>query len=121
LGFVFTCDDGSAAIGVVVFVTESLGFWYYNNTLNKLTKADNNTQYYVYDYQGSRVRTVIESNQQTQSQRDYLPALDISINQAKQQSTTLHIGLLLGWIVRVCCQSPLFAWCERWVKLLPVS
>jgi RHS repeat-associated protein len=66
--------------------------WYYNNTLNKLTKADNNTQYYVYDYQGSRVRTVIESNQQTQSQRDYLPALDISINQAKQQSTTLHIG-----------------------------
>jgi hypothetical protein len=39
--------------------------WYYNNTLNKLTKADNNTQYYVYDYQGSRVRTVIESNQQT--------------------------------------------------------
>jgi hypothetical protein len=26
LGFVFTCDDGSAAIGVVVFVTESLGF-----------------------------------------------------------------------------------------------
>jgi hypothetical protein len=26
--------------------------WYYNNTLNKLTKAGNNTQYYVYDYQG---------------------------------------------------------------------
>jgi insecticidal toxin complex protein TccC len=24
--------------------------------------------------------------------RDYLPSLDISINQAKQQSTTLHIG-----------------------------
>jgi insecticidal toxin complex protein TccC len=22
--------------------------WYYNNTLNKLTKAGNNTQYYVY-------------------------------------------------------------------------
>jgi insecticidal toxin complex protein TccC len=35
---------------------------------------------------------VIESGQQTQSQRDYLPALDISINQAKQQSKTLHIG-----------------------------
>jgi hypothetical protein len=32
------------------------------------------------------------ANQQTQSQIDYLPALDISINQAKQQSTTLHIG-----------------------------
>ena len=66
--------------------------WYYNNTLNKLTKADKTTQYNVYDYQGNRVRTVIESNQQTQSQRDYLPALDISINQAKQQSRTLHIG-----------------------------
>ncbi|CAC9447743.1 insecticidal toxin complex protein [uncultured Gammaproteobacteria bacterium] len=68
--------------------------WYYNNTLNKLTKADksNTTQYYVYDYQGNRVRTVIESNHQVQSQRDYLPSLDLSINQAKQQSSTLHIG-----------------------------
>ncbi|VVH54936.1 hypothetical protein BSPCLSOX_1383, partial [uncultured Gammaproteobacteria bacterium] len=68
--------------------------WYYNNTLNKLTKADksNTTQYYVYDYQGKRVRTVTESNQQVQSQRDYLPALDISTNQTKQQSSTLHIG-----------------------------
>ncbi|VVM27430.1 hypothetical protein BSPWISOXPB_10402 [uncultured Gammaproteobacteria bacterium] len=68
--------------------------WHYNNTLNKLTKADksNTTQYYVYDYQGRRVRTVVESNHQVQSQRDYLPALDISINQAKQQSATLHIG-----------------------------
>jgi hypothetical protein len=26
LGFVFTCDDGSATIGVVMFVTKSLGF-----------------------------------------------------------------------------------------------
>jgi hypothetical protein len=26
LGFVFTSDEGSATIGVVVFVTESLGF-----------------------------------------------------------------------------------------------
>jgi hypothetical protein len=26
LNFVFTCNDGSATIGVVVFVTESLGF-----------------------------------------------------------------------------------------------
>ncbi len=68
--------------------------WYYNNTLNKLTKADkpNTTQYYVYDYQGKRVRTVTKSNHQVQSQRDYLPALDISINQTKQQSTILHIG-----------------------------
>jgi RHS repeat-associated protein len=68
--------------------------WHYNNTLNKLTKADkpNTTQYYVYDYQGNRVRTVIESSHQVQSQRDYLPALDLSINQTKQQSTTLHIG-----------------------------
>jgi insecticidal toxin complex protein TccC len=29
--------------------------WYYNNTLNKLTKADKTTQYNVYDYQGNRV------------------------------------------------------------------
>ncbi|VVH60032.1 Putative insecticidal toxin complex [uncultured Gammaproteobacteria bacterium] len=68
--------------------------WYYNNTLNKLNKADkpNTTQYYVYDYQGNRVRSVIESDHQVQSQRDYLPSLDISTNQAKQQSSTLHIG-----------------------------
>jgi RHS repeat-associated protein len=68
--------------------------WHYNNTLNKLTKADkpNTIQYYVYDYQDKRVRTVTESNHQVQSQRDYLPSLDISINQAKQQSSTLHIG-----------------------------
>ncbi|CAC9536018.1 hypothetical protein [uncultured Gammaproteobacteria bacterium] len=68
--------------------------WHYNNTLNKLTKADkpNTTEYYVYDYQGKRVRTVVESNNQTQSQRDYLPSLDLATNQAKQQSSTLHIG-----------------------------
>jgi hypothetical protein len=42
--------------------------------------------------QGRRVRTVIESDQKTQSQRDYLPSLDLSTNQAKQQSTPLHIG-----------------------------
>jgi RHS repeat-associated protein len=68
--------------------------WHYNNTLNKLTKANkpNTIQHYVYDYQGKRVRTVIESNQQVQSQRDYLPLLDISTNQAKQQSKNLHIG-----------------------------
>jgi heterodisulfide reductase subunit C len=70
LGFVFASDD------------------------DKLTKADksNTTQYYVYDYQGKRVRTVVESNNQLQSQRDYLPLLDISSNQAKQQNNTLHIG-----------------------------
>ncbi|CAC9466786.1 hypothetical protein [uncultured Gammaproteobacteria bacterium] len=70
--------------------------WHYNNTLNQLTKTDksNTTQYYVYDYQGKRVRTATatESNQQVQSQRDYPPSLDLSINQAKQQSSTLHIG-----------------------------
>ena len=68
--------------------------WHYNNTLNQLTKTDksNTTEYYIYDYQGNRVRTVIESNNQAQSQRDYLPSLDISINEAKQQSSTLHIG-----------------------------
>ena len=69
--------------------------WHYNNTLNKLTKANksNTIQYYVYNYQGKRVRTVTESNQQVQSQRDYLPSLDLfSTNQAKQQNSTLHIG-----------------------------
>jgi RHS repeat-associated protein len=68
--------------------------WHYNNTLNQLTKANkNNTvEYYVYDYQGNRVRSVVESNNQAQSQRDYLPSLDLSTNQTKQQSTTLHIG-----------------------------
>jgi hypothetical protein len=36
--------------------------WYYNNTLNQVTKADksNTTQYYVYNYRGRRVRTVID-------------------------------------------------------------
>jgi hypothetical protein len=46
----------------------------------------------IYDYQGRRVRTVTESNHQVQSQRNYLLSLDISTNQAKQQSRTLHIG-----------------------------
>ena len=68
--------------------------WHYNNILNQLTKTDksNTTQYYVYEYQGNRVRTVIESDHQVQSQRNYLPALDLSTNQTKQQITTLHIG-----------------------------
>jgi uncharacterized protein RhaS with RHS repeats len=57
--------------------------WHYNNTLNQLTKADSNTtQYYIYDHQGNRVRTVTESNPR----------------------------LLFGWMVRVCCQVLLFAW-----------
>jgi hypothetical protein len=40
--------------------------WHYNNSLNQLSKPDksNTTQYYVYDYQGNRVRTVVESNNQ---------------------------------------------------------
>ncbi|VVH60053.1 hypothetical protein BSPCLSOX_2553 [uncultured Gammaproteobacteria bacterium] len=68
--------------------------WHYNNTLNQITKADksNTTEYYVYDYQDNRVRSVVESNNQVQSQRDYLPLLDTSTNQAKQQTNTLHIG-----------------------------
>jgi hypothetical protein len=35
--------------------------WHYNNTLNKLTKANksNTIQYYVYNYQGKRVRTQV--------------------------------------------------------------
>jgi hypothetical protein len=43
--------------------------WHYNNTLNKLTKADkpNTIQYYVYDYQDKRVRTVTESNPPAES------------------------------------------------------
>jgi insecticidal toxin complex protein TccC len=68
--------------------------WHYNNTLNQLIKPDkNNTiEYYIYDYQGNRVRTVVESDHQVQSQRDYLPLLDISTNEVKQQTSTLHIG-----------------------------
>jgi hypothetical protein len=44
------------------------------------TKADkpNTTQYYVYDYQGKRVRTVTKSNHQVQSQRDYLPGITLT-------------------------------------------
>jgi hypothetical protein len=50
--------------------------------LNQLTKANKNNiiEYYVYDYQGNRARTVVESDHQAQSKRDYLPSLDISIN-----------------------------------------
>ncbi|AYQ56624.1 hypothetical protein MS2017_0904 [Bathymodiolus thermophilus thioautotrophic gill symbiont] len=62
--------------------------WHYNNTLSKLTKQNKTTEYYVYDHQGNRVRTVIEVNNQIQSQRNYLPSLDISTN----QTNTLHIG-----------------------------
>ncbi|MBA5248952.1 MAG: RHS repeat-associated core domain-containing protein [Gammaproteobacteria bacterium] len=66
--------------------------WHYNNSLNKLTKKDKNTtEYYVYDHQNRRVRTVLESNQQRQNQRDYLPSLDISTNEDKQPTNTLHI------------------------------
>ncbi|CAB5505944.1 RHS repeat domain-containing protein [Bathymodiolus thermophilus thioautotrophic gill symbiont] len=67
--------------------------WHYNNTLNKLTKQDkaNTIEYYTYDHQGNRVRTVIEANNQIQSQRNYLPSLGISTNQTKQ-TNTLHIG-----------------------------
>jgi hypothetical protein len=54
----------------------------------------NTTQYYVYDYQDNRVRSVAESDHQVQSQIDYLPSLDLSTNQAKQQtSTLLAIGI----------------------------
>jgi hypothetical protein len=67
--------------------------WHYNNTLNKLIKADktNATEYCIYDYQDNRVRSVVEFNNQAQSQRDYLP-------------------LLFGWMAMVCCQALLFAW-----------
>jgi hypothetical protein len=36
--------------------------------------------------------TVVVWVDQVQSQRNYLPALDLSTNQTKQQITTLHIG-----------------------------
>ncbi|AYQ56623.1 Putative toxin subunit [Bathymodiolus thermophilus thioautotrophic gill symbiont] len=62
--------------------------WHYNNTLSKFTKQNKTTEYHVYDHQGNRVRTVIEANNQIQSQRNYLPSLDISTNQAN----ILHIG-----------------------------
>jgi hypothetical protein len=92
------------------------------------------------------IRAVIESDNQVQSQKDYLPLLDISTNQAKQTTHTLHIGthifskisknntsksvvdcwvsvlrLLFGWIARVCCHVLLCAWCERKLRLSPVS
>jgi hypothetical protein len=35
---------------------------------------------------------VVESNNQAQSQRKYLPLLDLSTKQEKQQASTLHIG-----------------------------
>jgi len=68
--------------------------WHYNNTLNKLTKQHqaNTTEYYVYDHQGNRVRTAIESNYQAQSQKTYLPSLDILTNINNPQINTLHIG-----------------------------
>ncbi|CAC9653743.1 Putative insecticidal toxin complex [uncultured Gammaproteobacteria bacterium] len=72
--------------------------WHYNNTLNQLTKADtsNTTEYYIYDYQGRRVRTMVESNNQVQNQRDYLPLLDISTKSSKdntQSSNQTHYQL----------------------------
>ncbi|CAB5496561.1 RHS repeat-associated core domain-containing protein [Bathymodiolus thermophilus thioautotrophic gill symbiont] len=68
--------------------------WHYNNTLAKLVKQDkiNAIEYYVYDHQGNRVRTVIESNHQAQSQKTYLPSLDILTNINNPQINTLHIG-----------------------------
>jgi hypothetical protein len=48
--------------------------------------------YRRYKFADKILRTVVESGHQAQSTRDYLPSLDISINQAKQQSTALHIG-----------------------------
>ncbi|VVM27110.1 hypothetical protein BSPWISOXPB_344 [uncultured Gammaproteobacteria bacterium] len=68
--------------------------WYHNNTLNKLTKSDksNATQYYVYDYQGKRVRVVTESNHQVQKPKRLL-ALTRPLNQrSKTTKQTLHIG-----------------------------
>ncbi|CAB5496568.1 RHS repeat-associated core domain-containing protein [Bathymodiolus thermophilus thioautotrophic gill symbiont] len=68
--------------------------WHYNNTLSKLTKQDqtNAIEYYVYDHQGNRVRTVIESNHQVQNQKTYFPSLDILTNINNPQINTLHIG-----------------------------
>jgi hypothetical protein len=68
--------------------------WHYNNTLNKLTKTDkpNTMQYYVYDYQGKRVRAITESSHQVQSQRDYLPVWALPPN-----SKVLDCRWLLSW------------------------
>jgi hypothetical protein len=41
----------------------------------------------------SHSKIVAESSHQVRSQRDYLPSLDLSINQAKQQSTKYCVGL----------------------------
>jgi hypothetical protein len=69
--------------------------WHYNNTLNKLIKADkaNTTEYCVYDYQGNRVRSVVEFNNQAQSKHTnsshQLPLLnqDLSISPSKGLGT----------------------------------
>jgi hypothetical protein len=46
---------------------------------------------------------VVESNNQVQSQRDYLPLLDTSTNQAKQQTNKVAGRLLsFGATVIVC-------------------
>jgi hypothetical protein len=51
LDFVFTCNDGSATIGVVVFVTESLGFVIQPTTrlanLKKQTATPHNTMFVI--------------------------------------------------------------------------
>jgi hypothetical protein len=75
-------------------------YCHYNNTLNQITKADSNTtQYYIYDYQGNRVRSVVESNNQIQSQRDYLPLLDLSINGVKVAGGLLSFGAtVVVWV-----------------------
>jgi hypothetical protein len=56
LGIVFTAD----ANGNLLHLDNIANLdWYYNNTLNKLTKVDKTTQYNVYDYQGNRVRFML--------------------------------------------------------------
>jgi hypothetical protein len=53
---------------------------------------------------------VVESNNQVQHQRDYLPALDISINKAKQQTNTLHIGTHINFSLNMPCWIPILKW-----------
>jgi hypothetical protein len=96
-------------------------------TLNKLIKADkaNTVEYYVYGYQGNRVRSVVEFNNQVQNQRDYLPSLDISshsrlpilfkpnrlplVSKSVADCWVSVPRLLFGWMAMVCCQALLFS------------
>jgi hypothetical protein len=64
--------------------------WHYNSTLSQLSKADKNTptQFYVCDYQGNRVRTVVESTYLKQHQMSW---------KNTQQSSLDDVHNIINW------------------------